>query len=171
MRRVTQSDISAEELKQLIPNPNMRRRMSPMVRMAVATAVKVLGNEQPTHILCVSKMAQLTETMQFMQQVIDSGATAVSPTPFITSTFNTVGGYIALVTGCHCENITLADSGEDEAERYLHAVFAEQPEAKVLVCRYEEPGRWNDDFRAAIDFEGEQDETGVMAVSELREKV
>lgn len=98
------------DLKELIPDMNIRRRMSPLLKTAVATAMEVLadfGERCPVDaIITASRLGCIADSEKFLANIIDNKEQMLNPTPFIQSTFNTVGAQIALLKGLHCYNMT-----------------------------------------------------------------
>ena len=98
------------EIKELIPSMNLRRRMSRVVKMGVTTGLdvvadfEVFGNVDA--IITATWLGCIADSEKFMANVIDSDEHMLNPTPFIQSTFNTVGGQIALVKSLKCYNNT-----------------------------------------------------------------
>lgn len=103
------SSHSELDLKTLIPDANMRRRMSPIVKMGVATAIECL-NSSPINpvdaIITATGLGCLTDSEKFLKSIIDNNEQLINPTPFIQSTFNTIGGMIAVLTNNHGYNMT-----------------------------------------------------------------
>lgn len=103
------------DYKLLIPNATLRRRMSRMVRMGVATGLQCLGETTTPvdAILTATGLGCLADTEKFMNTILDHNEELLTPTAFIQSTFNTIGAQIALLTGNHSYNNT-----------YVHRAFS-----------------------------------------------
>ena len=103
------------DYKLLIPNATLRRRMSRIVRMGVATGLQCQeGTTSPVNaILTATGLGCLADTEKFMNTILDHNEELLAPTAFIQSTFNTVGAQIALLTGNHSYNNT-----------YVHRAFS-----------------------------------------------
>ncbi len=114
------------ELKQLIPDANLRRRMSSWVKMGVATAMKCLGSysekfaseregaeglAKPDAIITATWLGALADSEKFLKNFIENGESLLNPTPFIQSTANAIGGQIALLTRNRSYNVTYTDNG------------------------------------------------------------
>lgn len=97
------------EYKTFIPDATLRRRMSRIVKMGVATGMQCL-NEKPEitidAILTATGYGCLSDTEKFMTALLDSDEQMLAPTAFIQSTFNTIGAQIALLGKNHCYNST-----------------------------------------------------------------
>ncbi|MCD8072648.1 MAG: beta-ketoacyl synthase chain length factor [Alistipes sp.] len=98
------------DVNALIPDPALRRRMSRIVRSGVATAMDCLGRlpagENIDAIITATGMGCLADSEKFLRTMISNGEQLLNPTPFIQSTFNTIGAQIALLTGSTCYNMT-----------------------------------------------------------------
>lgn len=103
------------DYKLLIPNATLRRRMSRMVRMGVATGLQCIGETAvPVDaILTSTGLGCLADTEKFMNTILEHNEELLTPTAFIQSTFNTIGAQIALLTGNHSYNTT-----------YVHRAFS-----------------------------------------------
>ncbi len=98
------------DYKQYI-NPTALRRMSPLIRMGLATSkicVEKAGIEKPDAILVGSGLGCVRDTVKFLNQLIENQETLLNPTAFIQSTHNTVSGQIALMLGCRAHNLTFS---------------------------------------------------------------
>ena len=95
-------------------NPTQLRRMSRMIKMGIAAAKICLKNaevEMPDAIITGTGLGCLEDTEKFIHSIIENNEQHLSPTPFIQSTHNTVGGQIALLLGCHEYNSTYVHRG------------------------------------------------------------
>lgn len=101
--------LTEPDYKQWIPNATLRRRMSRVVRMGVATGLQCLIEKEDTPvgaILTATGLGCLADTEKFMDTLLDADERLLAPTAFIQSTFNTIGAQIALLTGNHSYNNT-----------------------------------------------------------------
>ncbi|MCC8036376.1 MAG: beta-ketoacyl synthase chain length factor [Rikenellaceae bacterium] len=98
------------EINTLIPDPAVRRRMSRIVRSGVATAMDCMGRlpsgEKIDAIITATGMGCLADSEKFLRTMIANSERLLNPTPFIQSTFNTIGAQIALLTSNTCYNTT-----------------------------------------------------------------
>lgn len=103
------------DYKLLIPNAGLRRRMSRIIWMGVATGLQCLEDTAvPVDaILTATSLGCLADTEKFMNTILDHNEELLTPTSFIQSTFNTIGAQIALLTGNHSYNNT-----------YVHRAFS-----------------------------------------------
>lgn len=102
------------DYKTYITDAALRRRMSRIVKMGVAAAlgcVKSSGITQPDAIITATGLGCLADTEKFMAALIERQEQQLNPTPFIQSTFNTVGAQIALLLNNQGYNNTYAHSG------------------------------------------------------------
>ena len=97
------------DFKTLIPDANMRRRMSYVVKMGVGTAMDCISKasvDRIDAIITATGLGCLADSEKFLKSIQDSNEQLLNPTPFIQSTFNTIGGQVALLTKSHCYNMT-----------------------------------------------------------------
>lgn len=118
--------------------PMQLRRMSKAVRMGIAAskiAMQQAGIEKPDAISVGTAMGCMQDTETFLVKMIEQEEQMLTPTAFIQSTHNTVGGQIALLTGCYGHNLTYVHRGHSfehaliNAQLYLEA----HPGEKILV--------------------------------------
>lgn len=126
------------EYKNYIPDAGLRRRMSRIVKMGVAAAMDCLNRVSPDEvgaILTATGLGCLTDTEKFLKSLIESEERLLNPTPFIQSTFNTIGGQVALICKNHHYNVTYAHRGLSFESACLDAamVLAEGEAGNVLV--------------------------------------
>lgn len=102
----------SRDVKELIPEMNIRRRMSRVVKMGVTTALDVIADFAPLGdvdaIIVGTGLGCLADSEAFLANMISSETQTLNPTPFIQSTFNTVGAQIALIKSLHCYNNTFS---------------------------------------------------------------
>lgn len=114
------------------------RRMSRIIKMGVAAATQCLkeaGVEVPDAIVTGTAYGCLEDTGVFLTKLIETDEEVYSPTAFIQSTHNTVGGQIALMLQCTKYNNTFAHRGGSFESALLDAIMLlEEDEAEnVLV--------------------------------------
>ncbi len=100
----------ALDVKGLIPDAGIRRRMSRLMKMGVAAGmecVRLCG--KPDAIVTATGYGFLSDTEKLLNQMETQGVDMMSPTPFMQSTFNSIGSNIAILTECNGENMTFAD--------------------------------------------------------------
>lgn len=131
------------DYKRWIPNATLRRRMSRLVRMGVATGLQCLGESPSVRvdaILTATGLGCLTDTEKFMNTILDNDEQLLTPTTFIQSTFNTIGAQIALLTNNHCYNNTYVHRGFSFESALLDAalLIQEGEACNVLVGAMDE---------------------------------
>jgi len=87
------------------------RRMSKIVRMGLACSLKTLEKanlEQTDAIVIGTGLGCLTDTIKFLDNMIENNEMMLNPTAFIQSTHNTVSGQIALYLACKNYNFTFS---------------------------------------------------------------
>lgn len=101
-------------LASLIGNPNMLRRMSRLIRMGVAAGLMCLDGLSPDEvdaIVTATSLGGLEDTGKFLEEISSRNESSLNPTPFMRSTFNTVGAQIALLKGIRAYNVTYVHRG------------------------------------------------------------
>jgi len=91
-----------------IPAGNIRR-MSHILKMGISTAmmsIRSAGIENVDAIITGTGMGCVEDTDVFLRAIIDNNEELLTPTSFIRSTHNTVGGQIALLLKCTGYNFT-----------------------------------------------------------------
>ncbi|NCC09481.1 MAG: 3-oxoacyl-ACP synthase [Bacteroidia bacterium] len=97
-----------------ITNSNLRRRMSRIIRMGVACGLECLASVDPEEIDAIitgTGLGCLADTEKFMNAIVDQAEQLLNPTPFIQSTFNTIGAQLALLLQVHGYNTTYVHRG------------------------------------------------------------
>lgn len=132
------------DLKTLIPDAGLRRRMSRIIKMAVSTAVECLGSVEEIDaidaIVTATGWGCLADSERFLRNAITDKEQLLNPTPFIQSTFNTVGGQIALMRHNHCYNTTYVHRSHGFEDALLDALMrlADGDSRDVLVGAFDE---------------------------------
>nr|WP_294934981.1 beta-ketoacyl synthase N-terminal-like domain-containing protein [uncultured Flavobacterium sp.] len=94
--------------KEFIP-PAAIRRMAKGVKMGIAASTKALKEanvEIPDAIITGTGMGCVEDSEKFLKAILDNKEEFLTPTSFIQSTHNTVGGQIALGLQCKGYNFT-----------------------------------------------------------------
>ena len=102
------------DFKELVADASLRRRMSRIVKMGVACGLKCaedLPSDSIDGIVTATGLGCLGDTEKFMESIVVNNERLLNPTPFIQSTFNTIGGQIALLRGIHSYNVTYVHRG------------------------------------------------------------
>ena len=94
--------------------PKELRRMSKIIRNGIVSAKIALeegGVEQPDAILTGTGLGCAIDTEKFLISMKENEERLLTPTSFIQSTHNTLGGSIAIGLGCHNYNMTYVHRG------------------------------------------------------------
>lgn len=116
----------ATDIKELIPDTALRRRMSRIVKMGVSVGmecVRHVGAERIDAIITATGFGCLDDSEKFLRTLIENDEQLLNPTPFIQSTFNTVGGQIGLLCKNHCYNMTYTHRGRSFESALLDAIL------------------------------------------------
>ncbi len=141
---ITSDSQVVTDVKVLVPDAGVRRRMSRVIRMAVSTAVECVGGIEGIDgldaIITATGYGCLADSERFLRNVISDKEDLLNPTPFIQSTFNTVGGQIALLRHNHCYNMTYVNRIHSFEDALLDAFMrAEDGEGgRMLVGAFDE---------------------------------
>ena len=142
-RVTTERDVTTD-IKLLIPDAGMRRRMSSVLKMAVTTAVECIDGVENIDsldaIITATGWGCLADSEKFLRNIIVEKEQLLNPTPFIQSTFNTVGGQIALLRHNHCYNVTYVNRSHSFEDALLDAMMriADGESKDVLVGAFDE---------------------------------
>ena len=125
--------------------PVQLRRMSPAVKMGVAASKKALKKasvQQPDAIITGTGLGCMADTETFLNTMIEQDEQFLTPTAFIQSTHNTVGGQIALTLQCKAYNTTYVHGAVSFESALVDAqLLIEAEEAtQVLVGGVDELG-------------------------------
>lgn len=127
INRLTTHDTLTADVKSLIPDATMRRRMSRIVRMGVSTAMECLtgpvGGAQIDAIVTATGLGCLADSEKFLRNVLEQDEELLNPTPFIQSTFNTIGAQTALLCRNHGYNMTYVHRGRSFESALLDAAM------------------------------------------------
>jgi len=90
-------------------NPMEARRMGKLMKRALVTAMKAMGDSgisQPDAIVTGTGLGCIENTLLFLDQICREGEEMLKPTNFMQSTHNTVSSLIAIHQKCHGYNTT-----------------------------------------------------------------
>ncbi|WP_108803127.1 beta-ketoacyl synthase N-terminal-like domain-containing protein [Aquimarina sp. Aq107] len=118
--------------------PAAMRRMSKSVKMGVTAASMALHNsgiELPDAIITGTGMGCKQDSEKFLENVLNNDEQFLTPTLFIQSTHNTVGGQVALGLGCKAYNVTYVQGSASFEISVMDALLmlSEKPEKQILV--------------------------------------
>lgn len=92
------------DIKELIPEMNLRRRMSRVVKSGVAAGIESLlefGDRAAVEaVVTATGLGCIADSEKFLDSLIANEERMLNPTPFIQSTFNTVGLRSPCCAGC-----------------------------------------------------------------------
>ena len=140
---ITDRDVTTD-IKLLIPDAGLRRRMSRVIKNAVATAVECVGGTENIDaldaIITATGWGCLADSERFLRNIINDKEQLLNPTPFIQSTFNTVGGQIALLRHNHCYNVTYVNRSHSFEDALLDAMMriSDDESNNILVGAFDE---------------------------------
>ena len=130
------------DYKHFITDPVVRRRMSRAVKMGTATAMQCLSDfrKTPDAIITATGLGCLSDTEKFLRTILNNKEELLNPTPFIQSTFNTVGAQIAIMLNNRNYNNTYVHRGFSFESALLDArmMLFDREATHVLVGSYEE---------------------------------
>lgn len=123
--------------------PNNLRRLSRVLKMGLVAALKCLQNSNitnPDAIITGTGKGSLQDTERFLLNIAEYKETALNPTPFIQSTYNSVNGLIALQQQSTGYNNTFVHRGFSFEHALLDAMLllSEGNAQNVLAGAFEE---------------------------------
>lgn len=125
------------EYKDLL-DPKLIRRMSRIIKFGSAAARQCLKNagvEDPGAIVVGTAYGCLEDTGIFLKKMVENNEEMLTPTAFIQSTHNTVGGQIALAIKCHHYNNTFVHRGFSFENALLDALMLlTDNEAEIVLA-------------------------------------
>ena len=142
-RTITDGDV-ATDIKLLIPDAGLRRRMSRVIKSDVTTAVECMSGVENIDsldaIITATGWGCLADSERFLRNIITDKEQLLNPTPFIQSTFNTVGGQIALLRHNHCYNVTYVNRSHSFEDALLDALMriADGESNNILIGAFDE---------------------------------
>ncbi|WP_341837972.1 beta-ketoacyl synthase chain length factor [Chitinophaga pollutisoli] len=116
--------------------PNSLRRMSRLLKMGLTTALQCLRNANspvPGAIITGTGRGSLQDTEKFLHDIRTYEETALNPTPFIQSTYNSVNGLIALQQQCTDYNNTFVHRGFSFEHALLDSLLQIQEGAESVL--------------------------------------
>ena len=119
-------------------DPKLIRRMSRIIKMGVAAAMKCLQEaavKVPDAIVTGTAYGCLEDTGIFLSKMVEQREELLAPTAFIQSTHNTVGAQIALMLRCNGYNNVFVHRGFSVESALMDAMLllAEEEATNVLV--------------------------------------
>ena len=95
-------------------SPVAIRRMSRTLKQGITAGMKCLENAGvaiPDAIIIGSARGSVTDMQNFLKDMINMNEEALTPTAFIQSTYNSVNGWLAMLTKCNGYNQTYVHRG------------------------------------------------------------
>ena len=123
IHRTAASENSGCDLKAIVPDPLMRRRLSRIVRDGVTAAAVCAEGHEVDAVITATAYGCLADSEKFLRVVIDNDEQLLPPSAFIQSTFNTVGATVALLLQRHCYNMTYAHGTDGFGTAILDALM------------------------------------------------
>ncbi len=138
---ITTYQVWTEELdvKSLIPDSNVRRRLSPFVKRGVTTGLQAVKNAESVgvfidSIVTATGLGCLEDSEKFLKNYLTSEEQLLNPTPFIQSTHNTIGGQIALGKQIHGYNLTFSHRKDSFINALMDALLLlRENESKAVL--------------------------------------
>lgn len=118
--------------KEFIP-PAAIRRMSSGVKNSIVASTMALneaGNEELDGIITGTGMGCIQDSEKFLDKMIEFNEEFLTPTSFIQSTHNTVGGQIALNLKCTAYNFTYVNTGSSFQSALMDGLMQIKDEGK-----------------------------------------
>ncbi len=140
---VRNSDVRTD-VRTLVPDAGARRRMSRIVKESVCTAVECIGGvdmiSELDAIITATGYGCLADSEKFLRNIINDKEELLNPAPFIQSTFNTVGGVLAMMRHNHCYNMTYVNRGHSFEDALLDAFLRAEDciSHRILVGAFDE---------------------------------
>jgi len=126
--------------------PAMIRRMSTGVKMGVVASSIALKDAQvalPDAIISGSGLGCSIDSDKFLKKIVDNNEEFLTPTSFIQSTHNTVGGQIALGLACKAYNVTYVHNALSFESAMLDAqLMLNEGESTILFGGVDELGAY-----------------------------
>lgn len=129
------------DYKPFIP-ANSLRRMTRVLKIGLTAALRCIqdsGISIPGPIVTGTGKGSLQDTEKFIKEIVTYKETALNPTPFIQSTYNSVNGLIALQQKCTAYNNTFVHRGFSFENALLDSMMLIQEGAShTLTGAFEE---------------------------------
>ncbi|OTG80919.1 beta-ketoacyl synthase [Acinetobacter sp. ANC 5054] len=114
-----------------------RRRLSPIAKLALNTAIQALSEQQADYIVWVSQYGDEHKTLKILEDVLNDQTP--SPTQFSTSVHNAVSGLYSILCQDSTPATSLAGSWNDGLTEAYAWLKTAQFSGRVLVVYYDEP--------------------------------
>lgn len=119
------------------------RRGSTVLRVGVSLGHAVAsGSDRPVEgIITGTGLGCMSDTVRFLDRMVEEDSPYLSATPFMNSTFNAIGAQVALLLECRGYNMSFVDNYKAFEDALLDAhirVGSEDGETRLLVGAYDE---------------------------------
>ncbi|SEK27640.1 Beta-ketoacyl synthase, N-terminal domain [Aquimarina amphilecti] len=146
--------------------PAAMRRMSKSVKMGVTAASMALNNsgvDMPDAIITGTGMGCKQDSEKFLENVLNNDEQFLTPTLFIQSTHNTVGGQVALGLGCKAYNVTYVQGAASFEASVMDAqlMLSEESGKNILVGGIDEVAK-NSTLLHKLDGQIKDDDINVI---------
>lgn len=124
-------------------NPVAVRRMSRIIKMGISAGMQALKDadiETPGAIITATGRGSMSDTETFLKDVTQVNEGTLNPTPFIQSTYNSINGWLALMTKANGYNQTYVHRSGGLYSCLLDAamLFQEKSVSNCLVGTFDE---------------------------------
>ena len=130
------------DYKNYIPDAGLRRRMSRVIRMSVASALMALedsGKGEIDAIVTGTGWGCLADTEKFLISILDNSERLLNPSSFIQSTSNTIGAQIALMLEDKHYNSTYVHGGSSFESALLDgSLLVSEGKKRILAGGFDE---------------------------------
>lgn len=130
------------DYKNYIPDAGLRRRMSRVIRMSVASALMALedsGRGETDAIVTGTGWGCLADTEKFLISILENSERLLNPSSFIQSTSNTIGAQIALMLEDKHYNSTYVHGGSSFESALLDSsLLISEGKKRILAGGFDE---------------------------------
>jgi 3-oxoacyl-[acyl-carrier-protein] synthase II len=123
------------DYKGVIP-PMQLRRMSKPIKLSIAAVKNILSNNQSQNLGAINvgtAYGMLSDSEVFLRQLVLQNEEMLTPTAFIQSTQNTIGGQIALMLNCDAHNMTFVQRGHSFEHALLDIELMDEEDDKEYI--------------------------------------
>ena len=118
--------------------PMQRRRISRLSKMALATALEVMGGDVADYSIFCSQHGEIVRTREILSSI--SAGTEISPIAFAQSVHNTASGLFTILASSNAPSMSMASGANTFAYGWLEAqaYLASNPDHRVLLVDFDE---------------------------------
>jgi len=161
-------------------SPVAIRRMSRLLKRGITAGMKCLEDAHvttPDAIIIGTARGSVTDMENFMKDMISMEEQALNPTSFIQSTYNSVNGWLAMMTKCMAYNQTFVHRGfslelalldaqlllaESTDKKYILAGGFDELTTEYFIIR-EKIDYYKKDFPSSLELLSHYDTPGTIA--------